>query len=376
MSLQENDNQRVNIEAIVSPAGRFRPFPGAAVVFRPDRQGLHLILLRQRVLYSLLYDTGMLADHLPVPAIHMPLHELSADGADVEAALPIVAALQEKYAGKTIRLVAERLVNHHSASLELLLRPQTEEDYQLLFDLYSPFDCIQQIPFPLTQRITLSYCKPGLANTDRLQEGIDKAQIAPEHMPVLCFTPEALTVQRFSGTAHRLDLPHRVCFCCDGGLNRSVLAAHVLMHLAQEKHLPVVAAARAAFPNTQGLPVSDAVWQTLERHGIQPDPACQFARYLEDKEFGWFSEFAEISSGAQLRTALLNLPKEKIRPASQFFFGVRDPEYGEITLEQAYEDIRERADKYLEYFHTVYEPCLRPYSPQAEDDSTKSEMRD
>ena len=151
-----------------------------------------------------------------------------------------------------------------------------------------------------------------------------------------------------------LDIPERICFCGDGGLNRSIMAAQILNDLAAKRELPVIGAARAATPNTQGQPVSNQVWETLESHGIRPDRTDLSAQYLKADEVSHFSSIVEISGRAADRISRLCLPKEKVYNVSRFFFGVRDPEYGEITHEQAFMDLYDRAENYLDAFEHEY----------------------
>ena len=143
------------------------------------------------------------------------------------------------------------------------------------------------------------------------------------------------------------DVPERICFCCDGGLNRSVMAANILNHLAKKRNLAVIGEARSADPDTQGWPVSDRLWKTLENNGITPDRTYLSSRYLEDREASWFTGFAGISDGAKKRISSLSLPEDRSYNLNRFFYGVRDPEYGGITYEQAFKELYERADRYL-----------------------------
>ena len=107
--------------------------------------------------------------------------------------------------------------------------------------------------------------------------------------------------------------------------------------------------ARSAFQNTQGRPVPEQVWAVLDNHGIPGDRGNAAARYLEEREAAWFIAFAGISQGAMERFSRLGIPEEKIWGVSRFFFGVKDPEYGGITYEQAYRDLRERMENYLAF---------------------------
>ena len=177
-------------------------------------------------------------------------------------------------------------------------------------------------------------------------------QFKPEIAPIFEFDPEALTAQAFFNMQNYLDVPKRLCICCDGGLNRSVMAANILNHMANKRSLPVKGEARAAFPNTQGRTVSSQVWDTLEKHEVQPDKSYLAARYLEHFETAHFSEFAGITAGAMERFAWLGLPEQRYAAARRFFYGVRDPEYGEITYEQAFNEIEGRVARYLDAFET------------------------
>ena len=353
----------------VNPDGSFAPFPGSTVVFRPGKLCFQVIQLMQRILYHELDGTGMLALPLPDAAIHMTLHDLispemcSSDSGEEYAcevaqsiikAADTVANIRKEYTGRKIAMISDRIVNMVSKSLVLMLRPRTEEDFELLMELYRRFDDIQNLPYPLTPHITLAYFRPCMINGNRLREAVDYAQINPGNAPVFEFFPEGLTVQSFLNMQDYLDIPERICFCCDGGLNRSVIASQIINHLAKKRNLPVVGDARAACPDTEGWPVRDQVWNTLESHGIDPDRTYSSAKYLQDDEVSLFSSFAGISGGARERISRLCLPEEKVTNAGRIFFGVRDPEYGEITHEQAFRELYDRAEKYLDEREAIY----------------------
>ena len=353
----------------VNPDGSYAPFRGSTVVFRPGKRCFQAVQLMQKILYHRLDATGMLASPLPETTVHMTLHDLlspeirPSDSAgtydheveqSIRRAADIIENIRKEYAGRKITMVADRIVNMVSKSLVLMLKPQTEQDDELLLEMYRRFDGIQSLPYPLTPHITLAYFRPGTIDGDTLGAAIDFAQIDPEETLAFDFSLEGLTAQHFLDMQTYRDIPERICFCCDGGLNRSVMAANIITHLAQMRGLPVVGEARAAYPNTQGLPVRDQVWKTLESHGIRPDMTHTTAKYLEDDETSHFTSFAGISGGAMNRISRLMLPMDKVDSVSGFFFGVRDPEYGEVTHEQAFMDIYDRAKKYLEAFELDY----------------------
>ena len=166
--------------------------------------------------------------------------------------------------------------------------------------------------------------------------------------------PEALTAQKFLDMRTYADVPERICFCCDGGMNRSVMAANILNHLAKERDLPVICEARSAYQNTQGRPVPDAVWTTLEAHGIQPDRGYTSSRYLEEREYAHFSSFAAMTAGAMSRLSWMRVPEERVNTVSRFFHGISDPEYGEISHEEVLAWLYERAGEYLDYFEKTF----------------------
>ncbi len=201
-----------SLKAKINPDGSYAPFPGSTVVFRPGKHCLQIIPLMQKTLYHKLEGTGMLADVLPASTIHMTLHDLvspeihisqseeayESEIADsIKKAAGIAEAIRKEYNGRGITMVSDRIVNMVSKSLVLMLKPQTEQDYELLLEIYRRFDVVQRLPYPLTPHITLAYFKPGMLDGDRLGEAVGFVQIDPDNAPVFEFCPENLTVQSF-----------------------------------------------------------------------------------------------------------------------------------------------------------------------------------
>lgn len=345
----------------IGPDGQFLPFSGSTSVFRLDRDTFRMVRMIQASLHRQLDETGMLAQPLPESTFHMTLHDLvnpeqtasSGEGQkeyvqEVENSLKhaeaIARGIRERYAGQEIVMIPDRIVNMVGKSLVLLMKPASEQDYSLLLDMYQQFDAIKTLPYPLTPHITLAYFRPGMIDGERLGAVVDAIQPDPAASPVCRLYPEALTAQSFSDMAHYRDVPLKVCFCCDGGMNRSAMCANMLNYFAKEQGLPLRAEARSAFQNTHGQVIPEEVWHTLEKHGIKTDRSFQSARYLDEKDFGAFSQFAMISAGAADRIALLGVPDDKCRTLSNIFFGIGDPAY-ESSYEQAYADILERMDR-------------------------------
>ncbi len=359
----------------VNQDGSYVVFPGTTVVFRPDKRCLQIIQLMQRVLDQQLQGTGMLMPALPASTIHMTLHDLVSPEQCVSVAahpgayeremaeslnnaVKIVEKIRKDYVDRKIIMVADRIVNMVSKSLVLLLKPRTEQDYELLLDMYGRFDEIVSLPYPLTPHITLVYFKPGLLDGDRLGKAVNFAQIDPDQAPMFEFYPEGLTAKVFRDMQSYVDIPQRICFCCDGGLNRSVLAANILSHMARARGLPMKGEARSAYQNTQGRPVPEQVWKTLEQHGIQTDRTYATARFLEKRDVSLFSHFAGITMGAMNRISWIGLPEERVEPVSRFYYGVRDPEYGEMTYEQAFLELYDRTASYLDWLEDWYQQTV------------------
>ena len=92
----------------------------------------------------------MLADILPASTIHMTLHDLVSlemcisqseeayrrETADsIKKAACIAEDIRKEHTGKKITMVSDRIVNMVSKSLVLMLKPQTEQDYELLQEM-------------------------------------------------------------------------------------------------------------------------------------------------------------------------------------------------------------------------------------------------
>lgn len=345
------------LTAKVDESGKYRRFPGSTSVFRLERDERFCIAAMQ----SYLHDRAgeMLARPLPVSTLHMTLHDLAnpetaKDGSDcakqiddsLTMAAGIVEDIRREYAGRRIAMAADRVVNMVSKSVVLMLRPQTEADFALLTALYRRFDAVVPLPWPLTPHITLAYFKPGMIDGDRLAEAVARLQQDPGDPLPLNLSVSSLTAQRFESMAHYEDVPLRICFCCDGGMNRSVMAAAMLNHRARAMGLPVQCEARAAFPDTDGAPIPEAVRTTLRRHGIDTDALPERARALSLDDDGAFSGFAALSEGALDRVCDLNAGRSKI---SRYFFGVPDPQY-ETTYENAFYEIEDGIEYFLNDF--------------------------
>ena len=89
-----------------------------------------------------------------------------------------------------------------------------------------------------------------------------------------------------------------------------------------------------------GLEIPHQVWDALEENGIHPDKACLTARYLEGYEISHFSDFIGITIGAMSHFSLLGIPEERFAKISEYFAGVDDPQYGSISYQEAFQEIK------------------------------------
>ena len=340
------------LENKVDAGGCFRFFPGSTTVFRLDGRTLHVLSLMQDALHQRLTESDLLAEPLPEDSFHLTLHDLVSPEmhrsepvwadearttcspaylAEVESSLAqareLAADLRREHPGGVIRLSADRVVPLVSKSVALLMRPETEEDFALLMALYDRFEPLMPLPWRFTPHITLAYFRPGQLRGDLLRDAFAPLQPDPASRLRLELPVSALTAQRFQDMKTYADVPLRICFVCDGGLNRSVMAAALLNHLAREQSLPIQAEARAALSGTAGCPVSDAVWATLKAHGVPPDPRLATARPLQASDVPAFTAFAAISAGAADRVTTFRIPAARYEPLTRLFYGVPDPEY-------------------------------------------------
>ncbi len=342
--------------AKVNEDGSFRPFPGTTAVFRLDGHGYGLVRMLQGLLYKALGESGMLARPLPAESFHMTLHDLinpdntPAGGGDFDAqaekslekARQAVEDCRAEWGNRIISLKPDRIVNMVSKSLVLLLQPEGEEDFAALDAMYRRFDALQPLPYPFTPHITLAYFTPGPLDGDRIGAVLDALQPGDSEPSRFRSPAGHLTAQRFSDMTRYEDVPEEICFVCDGGLNRSVMAAQIVNRLAGEHGWPVTAKARAAYEDTRDAWIPEEVWRTLERHGIEPDKKEACARFLHPLDAASFTRFAAISRGAVDHLARLHLPPARYEALTALFLGVSDPAF-EGDWDRTFEDLFRRA---------------------------------
>ena len=158
---------------------------------------------------------------------------------------------------------------------------------------------------------------------------------------------EGLFAQRFDDMGHYTDVPERICFCCDGGMNRSVMAAAILNHEAERRGIPIRADARAAFRNTEGYHVPPKVFDTLAGHGISSEAITPKAQYLAKDDYVTFSSVIAMTGDASMRCAETGIPQDAYAMRSGLFLNLPDPQYG-ASHETVYAIIHERVNRFLD----------------------------
>ena len=354
----------------VDDEGRFRPFPGSTVVFKLDRWACQYLQYVSVRLQERLY--GMLAQPIPEASFHMTLHDLiSPEQADtervyaddmrtaytaqylcevtrsLEQAAKAVEEIRSQYSGRHIQMVEDRVVNMVSKSIVLMLRPVTEEDFAFLLDLYHRFDAVKALSYPLTPHVTLACFKPGAIDGAQLAEAVKEVQVDGNDPTMFELSVEGLVAQRFADMGHYEDVPERICFCCDGGMNRSVMAAAILNHEAERRSIPIRAEARAAFRNTEGHPIPQSVIKTLIAHGVPTEVVPGKARYLKREDYVAFGKMIAMTGGAQIRSKEIGIQEDEYAMRNGLFLNLPDPQYG-ASCETVYGAISERVNRYLD----------------------------
>ena len=339
-----------DLPAKVTPSGGFAPFPGTTVVFRLDAGCMQTISVMQRFLHFHLGD--LFAERLPEVSIHMTLHDLIAPSQEARegdsfseeylsrakksltSATLVLDKILKEGDKRPITMVPDRIVPLVRTSLVLILKPASEEDYERLQRLYRSFDTVVPLDYGYLPHITLAYFRPGIVDGVRLRRVVDAMQIRPGKIPDFTLYTQGITVQTFRDMANYYDVPYRIAFVCTGGMNRSVIAAHLCNQLARERGIPLVAQAWSSLPGTDGYPISEIVWETLKSNGISTEGRESAAKYLQEPQASWFTQFIAISQRAVSHLAQLGICEGR-QLYTPLLYGIPDPAY-ETTYEEAY----------------------------------------
>lgn len=110
----------------------------------------------------------LLSERLPQETFHITLHDLCS-GEDEESVRwnieehgkKISQIMEDVRQKGLIQLRAVGIVSMVASSIVVLFEPKTESDHEMMQTVYSAFDAIQPLPYPLTLHCTLAYYKPS-----------------------------------------------------------------------------------------------------------------------------------------------------------------------------------------------------------------------
>ena len=324
--------------AKVDGNGQYVPFAGATTVFRLDRRQTRALALMRDDLTQRLCGTGCLAAPLPESSFHLTLHDLANQenmaGRGVRGCrnsihtvlrqtMDAVREIRHDSDGEVLCMQTDRIVNMVSLSLVCVMMPVSEKDRRL-WDLW--YERIQEVfpqEGPCLPHVTLQYYRPGMLDGTEIGHALRDAQ--PRSPIVLRLPVESLTAQFFSSMQTYRDWPLRVCFICDGGLNRSVMASAIANHMAAQRGLPLVACARSAEETGKGSVIPEDVIRTLSAHGIGWEAIQPFSVPLSSDPWTAFSRFVAVTAGAYARMLMAPVEKARWEAESGWLLGIPDP---------------------------------------------------
>lgn len=148
----------------VDQNNRFRDFYGDTVVFSLEDQVKDEL---EKYVNSLYYSAPeCFCERLDSSTFHMTLHDLSSSAmlGDIaeesfENELNVMEKITEiqKYNITKIKMRSHYIFNMVNTSLVLGLYPVDAQEYHKLMKLYSVFDSVKKLNYPLTPHITLAY---------------------------------------------------------------------------------------------------------------------------------------------------------------------------------------------------------------------------
>ena len=328
---------------------------GGTIVFRPDLYTLKVAELMQTRMRNRLDGFDEDVRFLPSQDLNLELNDLSFPKffmspakeiySTVEQAEKNVEEVKKLYHGKKVRLTADHIaIREDSESIVLYTESKTAEEIILLFSLHRHLNTYLNLTHRIRPYITLAHFNKETVS-DRLYDAIEFAQVSPKYPLVFDFDVETMTCQLIYDKQTYIDVPKKICMVCEGGIVRSVMISSVLNHLARKKGLLISSEPRSAISNPYGI-VPDIVWKTLSKNGIDYDLKYSKSNHLTAEDFPLFSSFCGITTDAIHRMEnILLFPKEKI---DEFFVGLPDPFFGEISYEDAFKEIYELVEKYLD----------------------------
>lgn len=162
LSLGEGDFAgNPSIKKKVDENNEFQAFYGDTVVFNIDDATKEKLAACVERLYELVPEC--FCEKLVSNTFHMTLHDLSNSPILEEVAVEIfcnelkVVEACKNIAAVKIKMRSKHIFNMVNTSLVMGLYPVNENEYAKLMRLYSVFDEVKELSYPLTPHITLAY---------------------------------------------------------------------------------------------------------------------------------------------------------------------------------------------------------------------------
>ncbi|OUP77561.1 hypothetical protein B5F08_08355 [Anaeromassilibacillus sp. An172] len=157
-----NDNLRNK----VTDDGKFKPFYGDTVIFSLDKDAITWLSQIQNETYRLCGN--ILSDKLNPATFHITLHDLKSNPYsmpnDVKGnehrAVELIEYIKKNYRNG-INLNSRCVFSMVGTSIVMGFDPATQEDCNILMNLYEEFQSIVPLSYPLTLHTTIAYYKPG-----------------------------------------------------------------------------------------------------------------------------------------------------------------------------------------------------------------------
>lgn len=154
--------------------GSLLPFYGDTVIFDLPQEMKRWLSGVQATLHEAL--GSMLAEPLPQESLHITLHDLQSSPDGWPSGMPgnrkrcetlLSAARKELSPEVTVRSAC--VFSMVNTSIVMGFEPATEEDQQVMMQLYHTFQAVCPLSYPLTLHATLAYYRPGVYGEEALQ---------------------------------------------------------------------------------------------------------------------------------------------------------------------------------------------------------------
>lgn len=197
----------------VDQNNRFRDFYGDTVVFSLEDQVKDKLEKYVNFLYSSAPEC--FCERLASGTFHMTLHDLSCSAilGDIaeelfENEFKVMKKIAEiqKYNITRIRMRSHYIFNMVNTSLVLGLYPVDAQEYHKLMKLYSVFDSVKKLNYPLTPHITLAYYNSHGFDLGAARGLEDAVRWLNNHEPEIEINISRLFYQKFKTMNHYINI--------------------------------------------------------------------------------------------------------------------------------------------------------------------------